>query len=138
MNVPLPHRVVASAELAPVILQALLEELRGAVESVERCGLDPDGYPEALAHFDAIRAALDSIGWGEHADLDLDAHRDVFQSALADRLRSERHTMADALDSIESDHKAAETQHQRAYRYSVQLEALMTEAGLTIPADQDA
>ena len=69
--------------------------------------MDPDGYTEALAHFDAIRAALDSLGWGEHADLDLDAHRDVFQSALAERLSTERDMTADALDAIGKDTRAA-------------------------------
>lgn len=134
---PRPHRVVASAELAPIVLESLLEAFRGAVEGVEQCGMDPDGYTEALAHFDAIRAALDSLGWGEHADLDLDAHRDVFQSALAERLSTERDMTADALDAIGKGHTGGEQQRQRTYRNTVAIESLMHEAGLQIPPAGD-
>jgi hypothetical protein len=122
------------AELRPIVFGALIEAFRGAVESVERYVLNPDSRREALARFDAIRAALDSIGWGEHADLDLDAHRDVFQSALAERLSAERAMLADALET-EAGHKDAGVASQRAYGYTMQLEAFMHEAGFTIPQE---
>ena len=51
------------ADFRPLLVECLLGALRHAVEAVEQCGLHPDAYPEPLSEFDAIRGALDALGW---------------------------------------------------------------------------
>jgi len=117
------------ADFRPLLLECLLEALRDAAEAIEQCGLHAESYPEPLEHFDSIRAALDAIGWGVNAEIDVDVHRDALQQALSGRLTTERHMQATAEAAPAGD----EDGRQRAYRYVLEIETWATSAGLVIP-----
>jgi len=117
----------------PVLVEALLERLGDAAVAFEALGFDPDGYPEPLERFDTFRQALDAAGWGATASIDLDAHGDAIGAALAERLRAERHAVAEGRESIEQGHQGGETQVARARRHTQMIETFMRDAGLAIP-----
>jgi hypothetical protein len=48
-----------------------------------------------------------------------DAHRDALLAALAERLRVERHVMADGAESVSQGHRGGEAQRERAGSGSV-------------------
>jgi hypothetical protein len=115
------------ADFRPLLTECLLGTLRHTVEAVEQCGLHPDAYPEPLSEFDAIRAALDALGWGAATEIDVDAHRWALEQALADRLGIERSMQATA----EAD--GDETGRQRAYGYVLTIETWAESAGVVVP-----
>lgn len=129
------HRLPVAAEFLPLLTESLLESLRYAAEAVVDAGLAAESYPEPLSEFDAVRAALDAIGWGAAGHIDVDAHRDVLQKALAIRLATERHLRQSAEAAPEND--GAERQRQRAHRCALELETFMHAAGLTIPGGRN-
>jgi hypothetical protein len=118
-----------------LLVETLIGDLQTAAQNVE-------GGPDAdsLERFDSIRELLDAIGWGESGRIDLDLYGYALARALADRLDLERHMAADAAESVEKGHKNAEQARDHAYRYALQIETFMHDAGLTIPpaGEQDA
>lgn len=127
------HRVTVPADFVGLLVEALLSELILAAQHVEDAGLDPASYPRPLARFDAIRALLDAIGWGEHdiTEIDLDDHQDVLARALAARLAMERDCIIDAEGSPTA--RGAREQREHAHGYALQIERFMHDAGLEIP-----
>jgi hypothetical protein len=127
--------VTVPEDFADVLFEALIGELRQAAQDVEG-GPDPD----ALEQFDSIRELLDAIGWGDRRRIDLDLYGYALQQVLAERLSLERFMEACAVESIEKGHDGAEQARDRAYAYTLQIEAFMDSAGLTIPeaVEQDA
>jgi hypothetical protein len=86
--------ICAPRKLVPIIVESLIEAGRAAAEDVERSGMDLDSFLDAVAAFDSIKNALESIGVG-HCDLDLDAHRAALQVALTARVNLERGMLAE-------------------------------------------
>lgn len=131
---PVEHRVRVPEDFMGLLVEALLSELILAAQHVEDAGLDPASYPRPLARFDAIRALLDALGWGEHgtAEIDLDPQGDVLAQALAGRLAMERDSIIDAEGSPTA--RGAREQRERARGYVLQIERFMRAAGLEIPA----
>jgi hypothetical protein len=130
----MPRIIQIPADFRPLLTKCLLGIMHDAAEALERCGLDPKCYPEPLEQFDAIRAALDTLGWGAAAEIDVDVHGDALQRALSHRLASERHLYAEGVAVAEKGNPAGETQRDTAYGYACQLEAFMHTAGLPIAA----
>jgi len=126
------QRITVPEDFLPLLTEALLGEMRDAAQGIERAGLDLDAYPDALEHFDALRALLVALGWGTVAAFDMDPHRDVLQRTLVRRLETERAFMEDAKESSAAE--GAERQHQRAYRFALQIEGFMETVGVEIPA----
>lgn len=132
--------MVVPDDLMPVLIDSLVSELLDAAEGVERAAAraldearrDPDTYARPLAHFDAIRAALDALKWGGLLTIDLQAHRDALRSALLGRLGTERDMIA---DGISTGGESGERQRRRAYAYAIDVERLMGLAGVAIPAE---
>lgn len=132
-TLPDDRRVTVPEEFTGLLVESLLSELRVAAQHVEDAGLDPASYPRPLADFDAIRALLDTLGWGEREtpEVDLDDHEDVLQRALADRLATERDCIADA--DRDAAAQGAREQRDRAHGYALRIERFMHDAGLEIP-----
>jgi len=126
-------RVAVPGDFRELLTECLLEALRDAAETIEQCGLHAESYPEPLSEFDAIRAALDALGWGAATAIDVDAHRGALQRALSGRLATERHICATAIADIERGHTGAERGRVTAYTHCCRIEAFMHTAGLTIP-----
>jgi hypothetical protein len=106
-----------------------MNDMRGIAGDLEECGVNADAYPSVLARLDAVRGALDTLGWGAVATaVDMGAHRQVVASALSTRLAGERELQADA--ESEPENPDAGAQRQRAYAYVLQIEKFMAEAGL--------
>jgi hypothetical protein len=81
------------AELVRSLRMGLHSELGGAAQDIERVSdrhgrhRHPEWYKEPLAKFDAVRALLDEVGWGEPSkpidiEVDMDKHQCVLLSAL--------------------------------------------------------
>lgn len=132
---PVEQRVTIPGDFMDLLVEALLTSFRHAAQEVEDAGLAPEVYPDRLERFDAIRWLLDALGWGARGavGIDLDAHRDVLQQTLSDRLDMERAFMADADNSASAE--GASEQRQRAYAYALEVERFMDSAGLTIPQE---
>jgi hypothetical protein len=105
-----------------------MSDMRGIAGDLEQCGVNADAYPAVLARLDAVRGALDTLGWGAATGVDMGAHRQVVASALSTRLAGERELQADA--ESEPENPTAEHQRQRAFAYVLQIEKFMAEAGL--------
>jgi hypothetical protein len=138
LNADGERRITIPDDFIDLLIEALLSDFRDAAQSVENAGLDPDAYPDPLEHFDSIRALLNALSWGEHTDIDLDAHHGVLQTTLTERLEMERGFMADASTSRTAE--GAKRQYDHAHGYALQLEAFMRRAELEIPeaGEQDA
>ncbi|MGP0101916.1 MAG: hypothetical protein ACLPUT_09920 [Solirubrobacteraceae bacterium] len=128
------HRITVPDDCAGVLLESLLEALREAAQAFDDCrGPDPAFYCERAVRFERIRAALDALGWGEHdtAEIDVDDHRQVLQLALAERLATERESIADA--DRDATARGAREQRERACSYALAIERFMRDAGLHVP-----
>jgi hypothetical protein len=129
---PVERPITIPASFRHLLTEALLGALHSAAEGVEDAGLDPERFPEPLARFDAIRAALWVTQWGEISTIDADAHGYALQVALAERLEAERGFIADGASHREP------LQVRRASTYAEEIEAFMRAAGLSIPDTFDA
>lgn len=125
--------MTVSPELLSVLVEALVACLEEAALAFEALQLDVGVYREKRARFDMFCDALDAVCWGASAEIDADAHRDALQAALAERLRAERHAIADGRESIEEGHRGGEAQVRGARRQTLVIEAFMHDAGLTTP-----
>jgi hypothetical protein len=114
-----------------VLMESLMERLRFAAEQVEGADLDETAYPDRLERFDAVRATLDAIGWGEVQAFDANPHMDVLADALGERLETERALSASARSSAGENNRREVV---RADRYAVQVETLFRLVGLAVPA----
>jgi len=121
------RKIKIPADFRPLLVECLLGTLRHAAEGVEQAGLHPEAYPKPLSEFDAIRGALDALGWGAAPEIDVDAHRWALEQALADRLGTERSMQA----TSEAD--ADEAGRSAAYRYVLEIETWAESAGVVIP-----
>jgi hypothetical protein len=113
-----------------LLTESLMGNMREVAQEIEQCGLDRDAYPEPLRRLDAIRGALDALGWGAISSIDVDAHRQVIEASLSARLTDERYLQADVEDMSGPD---AERQRQRAYAYTLEIEQFMADTGIPIP-----
>lgn len=128
-----PRRIiVVSDEFLPLLSESLLEAMRDTAEAVEQAGFDVDSYREPLARLDRLRALLDAMEWGEHADIDLHVHREALQDALSERLATERSMMAEGAKSVREGRESGEQQREQAQGYVRQIEAFARDAGLDI------
>ncbi len=130
-----PRIIVAPTDFLPLLQECVLGVMHDAAEEVEHARFDVEAYQQPLARLDRIRALLDVTNWGEHGDIDLSEHREALQDALSDRLATERDMQVRAGEAPKDDEG-----RQRAYRYGLEIEAFMAEAGLEIPraGEQDA
>jgi hypothetical protein len=126
MSAPERRIVVAPSEFLPLLRDCLLWKLTLTAQDMDLCASNAEAWREPLERFDRIRAALDATGWCEHSDIDLDAHRQELQEALALGLETERSLMAEGGE-------AAKDQRHDAYRQALEIERFMHEAGLEIP-----
>jgi hypothetical protein len=151
---PVEHLVAVPADFMDLLVESLLADFTLAAQGVEGAGVTPASYPTPLAWFDAIRALLDELGWGERETVDiddvhrealqrvrvvdLDVHREALQRVLVDRLEEEHARIVDADRNITAE--GAQKQRESAYRWSLQVEQFMDAAGLDIPeaGDRDA
>jgi hypothetical protein len=113
------------ADRLPLLTSALREDLQAAAQAIGQCGPDSD-IAAGLEHFDAIRATLDAIGWGNTEPVhdvivDLDQHRDVLQAVLDRLLQAKRERRADAQRA------GSEEERQHAEDDVIQLEVFMLE-----------
>jgi hypothetical protein len=128
-----PRRIiVVSDEFLPLLSESLLEAMRDTAEAVEQAGFDVDSYREPLARLDRLRALLDAMEWGEHADIDLHVHREALQDALSERLATERSMMAEGAKSAREGRESGEQQREQAQGYVRQIEAFARDAGLDV------
>jgi hypothetical protein len=127
------QQVTVPEDFLGLLTESVQADLREAAEAIEVARDDVELCADALERLDADRALLDALGWGTVATLDVDPHRDVLARALAERLELERGFLADAERSRAA---GAEDQHQRAYRYALQIESFMETIGMEIPAGE--
>jgi hypothetical protein len=95
------------AELVRPLRIGLHGELGSAAQEIERVSdrygrhWHPEWYEEPLAYFDAVRALLDEIGWGEppksiEIDVDLTKYERAVLSALRSQVCVHRDMVAEA------------------------------------------
>jgi hypothetical protein len=125
--------VAVTHAFLPLLTECLLGVFHNAAEEVEQCWLDAESYPGPLRRFDAIRAALDALDWGRSGTVDIAAHHWAIETALRDRLDTERH-LQESAEAQAMTAPSAERQRERAYRYRLDIETFMADVGLPIPA----
>jgi hypothetical protein len=128
MSAPERRIVVASSEFLPLLRDCLLWKLTLTVQDMDLCASNAEAWCEPLERFDRIRAVLDTTGWCERGEIDLDEHREALQEALALGLETERSLMAEGGE-------AAKDQRHDAYRQALEIETFMHAAGLEIPPE---
>jgi hypothetical protein len=125
---PVERWITVPSDFAATLLEALIEAIGHAADEIEACGFDTACCRERVAGVASIAAALDAIGWGERAEIDVDTHHGALQAALAERLTTER-SMA-ASTPRDEQHRLA------ALGYAHAIEAFMRDTGLTIDAGE--
>jgi len=126
MSAPERRIIVAPSEFLPLLRDCMLWKLTLTAQDMDLCASNAEAWREPLERFDRIRAVLDTTGWGERGEIDLDEHREALQEALALGLETERDLMAEGGE-------AAKDQRHDAYRQALEIETFMHAAGLEIP-----
>ncbi len=119
------------ADVVTIVRNALHTELGQAASEIAAVSEEhereryPERYEEPVAHFDAYRALLEAIGWGdterpEPVQMDLAQHHWELLTALEARLEIERDYMA-----VSPHLKGAERQRQTATRYARAIEGFL-------------
>jgi hypothetical protein len=96
------------ADLVRTLRMGLHSELGGAAQDIERVSdrygrhRHPEWYEEPLAKFDAVRALLDEVGWGEPPEpTDIEVNLAKHQCALLSALRSQACIHQDMIEEAE-------------------------------------
>ena len=113
-------------ELLETLVQSLLYSLMTIAVEFDVLDMEPGPYRVQVDRFEAIRAVLDAIEWGARGEIDVEAHRDVLQQVLADRLIAEHSLMQEQSDT-------AKDQREHSYACALTIESFMHENGLEIP-----
>lgn len=113
-------------ELLETLVQSLLYSLMTIAVEFDVLDMEPGPYRVQVDRFEAIRAVLDAIEWGERGEIDVEPHRDVLQKVLSDRLSAE-HSLMQEQGGV------ASNQREHAHACALTIEQWMDAAGLEIP-----
>lgn len=128
--------IVVPASIVRHLRSALLSALGTAAALIEQASMryerekHPEWFTGPLGHFDAHRALLDVVGWGEppaeqDTQVDLEAHRWAIVTAMRDRLEVEQDYLR-----VDASAKDAGKQRNVAQHNAEAIESFLATSGL--------